>query len=115
MRKLALFVLLIGSMATCTMADSISFIPGFNQGVTVTGNGAGSIGFTFGTGVVQAATPAGDSLNLFPNNPFLIGTGIVMSGSNVFTSNATSLTVGSSSGSAAGQLTGTVDFISIGD
>jgi hypothetical protein len=117
MKRLALVVtlMMVSLFAGSAMADSISFVSDFQQHVTVTGNGAGSLSFSFGNGIVANATPVTDSLNFFNNNPFLVGGGIVMDAANNFTSPTTAVQVGASPLSAAGVLFGNINFITIGD
>jgi hypothetical protein len=99
--------------ATSAFADSISFVSGFGGGVVVANNGSNGISFTFSPATVSGATPIFDSLNSFPNDPFLIGNGIVLNGFGTFTTPSTSIKVGNSNSTLAGLLTGNINFITI--
>jgi hypothetical protein len=111
---LGVILVLISAAASSAVADSISFVtPSLGGGVTVANNGSGGIGFTFSNAFVSGATPFFDSLNSFPDNPFNIGTGIVLNGAGAFTSSSTSVQVGDSASTATGLLTGNINFITI--
>src|SRR5205809_423602 len=105
--KVAMLVLLMmGLMSTVAFADSLSFtsIPLFSN-VTITSDGAGGTQFSFGPANISGATPPTDSLNFFPNNPFLIGGGIVLHPGGNFNPFATLFQVGNNPGDKAGLLT----------
>jgi len=118
MKKVTKIAILTLALAVCFLsssafADSIGFTSDGFQQVTLTANGAGGLVFNFGSAHVSGATPVSDSLLFFANNPFSIGSGITLHGNGSFNPFAASVQVGTDPFTAAGLLTGTVDFISI--
>ena len=102
------------AMPTALLADSLSFtsVP-LVSNVTIVSNGAGGVLFNFGPADISGATPPTDSLNLFPNDPFLIGNGITLHPNGTFFPEFTGFQVGNDPSTNAGLLVGLIDFISI--
>src|SRR5262249_42329754 len=115
LKLLAVLLVLISIGATSAMADtlSISFGSGFGGGVTLSNNGAGGIKFVFSSATVTGGPPIFYSFKALPNNPFTIGSGIVLNGAGAFTTSATSVQIGSSDSTMSGLLTGNINFITI--